>query len=141
MCRKAALIFGSHADCPGPLVTIGSNHHFWEVFGNRGDRPDFNWFCFSPATVQLAPLCQSERQSVVDRSPVNNQPQPIWTLEKNSKQHQQPTSNKCDQQCEPKHICGRALSFSWWRGIFLVWSDVAPGFGAASPSHNSKQLL
>lgn len=39
------------SDCPGSLVTIGSNHHFGELFGNRVDQPDFNWVCFSPATV------------------------------------------------------------------------------------------
>ena len=144
MCRKAwkkagtvqaALIFESHADCPGSLVTIWSNHHFGELFGNRGDRPHFNWLCFSPASV-LAPLCQSERQSVVDRRPVHIQrQQPISTLK---------NINSCPQtnvtSVNPS-VCGRDLSFSCWEGCSLVWSDVGPGFGAASPSHNYRQLV
>ena len=139
MCRQgkkeAALIIESHADCPGSLVTIRSNHHFGKLFRNRGDRRHFNWLCFSPASL-LATLCQSERQSVVDRRPVNNQrQQPISTLK---------NINSCPQtnvtSVNPS-VCGRDLSFRWWEGCSLVWSDVGPGFGAASPSHNYRQLV
>ena len=138
MCRKAwkkagivqsALIFESHADCPGSLVTIWSNHHSGELFGNRGD-----WLCFCRQVCLLHSVSLSvSRLSTVDLSTTNaNQ----FGLLNNINSHPQTNVTSVNPS-----VCGRDLSFSWWEGCSLVWSDVGPGFGAASPSHNYRQLV